>query len=592
VTAPDDRNPLARALDEAADGPEARAFSVSVEAVNTAVRRRRARRAGLTSGLAILVIAVIAGGAYAGVPGWGGTAPLGQGPVFPGPAGTSVAIADWPAQFQRCGKAVSDALPPVGGDVNLAVAGEPSSVATDGTWDASVVLDVPGAPRDSSAVVWGTDLSVVKDGVVVGVQDGTATPDLSLSLDERLGGNALPTSPFPVTTKVSRALVSCSQYPNAQGSPNLAPGTYQLVVTQTLSYATQPVDPAPVDVRASVTTTVTITAPEHPATADPTACGAPVDLIAALANRQSNPAPISLSTGFHPTPGPWYQGYPIMPRLTNDGTAALEGLASQPVVVAVRDGVVVGRAQSSGTRVDLGPIVPGGSHELNDPPLAERCPGVDEPAWGGTGLPAGDYDLWVFVDVSNADKGIYWQAAAGPISWTVSQPRTAPAVDPTTASATTTSAGPSSIATLTQCGAPADDLTTFADAPQAPYTAALNPHSTPYGYANIPASPALTPVPGRTNVHDVVDVADPVVVAIQGGTVVARSVVPNHPDAWTGALTITFPDPPALTRCPGVPIPADGGQGLQGDYVLRLVVSVTVTGTVPGTWLIAGAPRA
>ena len=128
------------------------------------------------------------------------------------------------------------------------------------------------------------------------------------------------------------------------------------------------------------------------------------------------------------------------------------------------------------------------------------------------------------------------------------------------------------------------------DAPGAPYTAALNPHSTPYGYANIPASPVLTPVPGRTVAHDLVHVADPVVVAIQGGTVVARSVVPNHPDTWTGGLAITFPDPPALTRCPGVPAPTDGGTGLQGDYALRLVVDVTVTGAVPGAWLIASAP--
>lgn len=202
--------------------------------------------------------------------------------------------------------------------------------------------------------MWGTDLSVVRNGVVIGVQEGPATPDLSWSLDQRLRSvGDLPTSPFPVTTRVTRTLASCDQYPSGQGSPYLAPGSYTLVVTQTLSYT--------------------------------------------------------------PTP-------------------------------------------------------------------------------------------------------------------------------------------------------------------------------TPYGYTDIPASPVLTPVPGRTVAHDLVDVADPVVVAIQGGTVVARSVVPNHPDAWTGGLTATFPDPPALTRCPGVPAPTDGGPGLPGDYALRLVVDVTVTGAEPGTWLIASAP--
>jgi len=458
VTGPDERNPLARALDEASGGAEARAFTISVEAVRAGARRRRARRTGVTSGLAALVVVAMAGGAYAGLPHLAGAPRVLPGP---GPAPSSQVQADWPAQFLRCGQVVGDALPHLGGDVPVTVTDASSSIPADGPWSASVTVAVPAAPAGSSAVVWGTDLSVVRNGVVIGVQEGPATPDLSGSLAERLGPDGyLVANPFPVTTRVTRTLASCDQYPSGQGSPYLAPGSYTLVVTQTLSYATTvpAVDPALVDVRSSVTTSVTITAPA--AGAGPSGLGA---------------------TGPETTPA-------------RPGTAG---------------------------------------------------PGSTSP---GTATPG--------------------SASSG--------------------SATT--AGPADLAARTGCGAPADDLAALVDAPGAPYTAALNPHPTPYGYANIPASPVLTPTPGRTVAHDLVDVANPVVVAIQGGTVVARSVVPNHPDAWTGGLTITFPDPPALTRCPGVPAPTDGGPGLQGDYALRLVVDVTVTGAEPGTWLIASAP--
>jgi len=438
VTGHDERNPLARALDEVSGGSEARAFTISVEAVRAGARRRRARRTGVTSGLAALVVVAMAGGAYAGLPHRSGAPPAVPGP---GPAPSSQVHPDWPAQFLRCGQVVGDALPHLGGDVPLTVTDASSSIPADGTWSASVTADVPAAPAGSSAVVWGTDLSVVRNGVVIGVQEGPATPDLSWSLDQRLGPDGyLPTSPFPVTTRVTRTLASCDQYPSGQGSPYLAPGSYTLVVTQTLSYATAPgANPTLIDVRSSVTTSVTVTAP--------VAGAGPSDL------------------------------------------------------------------------------------------------GATAPASPGTATPG-----------------------------------------------STSSAGRAELAALTGCGALADGLAAFVGAPGAPYTAALNRHPTPYGYANIPASPVLTSVPGRTVAHDLVDVADPVVVATQRGRVVARSVVPNHPDAWTGGLTITFPDPPALTRCPGVPAPADGGAGLQGDYALRLVVDVTVTRAEPGNWLIASAP--
>jgi hypothetical protein len=188
-------------------------------------------------------------------------------------------------------------------------------------------------------------------------------------------------------------------------------------VTQTVAYAPPGVATTFTDVRSSVLSSLTLTAPEGTA-ADPTACGAPVDGIAALASPTTNPAPLTLSTGFHPTPST-YPFYPLTPAVANDGTTALEGRTSEPMVLAVRDGVVVGRAQASGALSDLGRIAPGGSHAYADPPFAERCPGTPEPAWGGSGLPAGDYQLWVVVHVTlTSPRDVSWDVAAGPIPWT------------------------------------------------------------------------------------------------------------------------------------------------------------------------------
>lgn len=456
MTGHDERNPLARALDEVSEGSEARAFTISVEAVRAGARRRRARRTGVTSGLAALVVVAMAGGAYAGLPHRSGAAPVLPGPE---PAPSSQVQADWPAQFLRCGQVVGDALPHLGGDVPLTVTDASSSIPADAPWSGAVTADVPAAPAGSSAVVWGTDLSVVRNGVVVGVQEGPATPDLSGGLAERLGPDGyLVASPFPVTTRVTRTLASCDQYPSGQGSPYLAPGSYTLVVTQTLSYATTPgANPTLVDVRSSVTTSVTITAPVTGARGDP---GATAQASSA-ATSATSPA-------------------------TSATTAAGPGTATS------------GPASSA--------------------------------------------------------------AAAG-------------------------------LAALTGCGARSDDLAALVDAPGAPYTAALNPHPTPYGYPDLPETPTLMPTPGWSGA--LFTIADPVVVATQGGTVVARSVVaprPRSPTSWAGGTTVTYPDPPALTRCPGVPAPLDGGPGLQGDYELRLVVEVSATGAGPGPWLIASAP--
>ncbi len=259
MTGCDDRNPLARALDELSDSPQAHGFTIPVEAVRAGVRRRRVRRAGVTSALAVLVVGAVAGGAYAGLPGWRGAAPAG--PV-PAPSPRVSTAADRPAQFRRCGQRVGDVLPDIGPPMTISLRDASSSVPADRAWVASVVADVPTAAGDI-AVVWGTDLSVVRNGVVVGVQDGPATPDLSLPLSQRLNDAGLPTSPFPVVTKVGLALASCSQDPGATGTALLAPGTYDLVVTQTLSSTPTPgPDPRLTDARSSVVFRLTVTAPE------------------------------------------------------------------------------------------------------------------------------------------------------------------------------------------------------------------------------------------------------------------------------------------------------------------------------------------
>ncbi len=273
---PDDRNPIAQALDALAADPAAHAFDIPVAAVRASARRRRARRTGVRSGLAALVVVALAGGVSAGLPGWEAAWRSGHNPVHPGPGATGSA-ADWPAQFERCGRSLHDVLPNVGPPMSLTLTGGSSTIAADAVWQATVVADVPAATGES-AVVWGTDLTVVRDGVVVGVQGGPATPDLSLGLKDRLGDGALLVNPLPVSTRATHTLVSCAQYPTGQGSSELAPGTYELVVTQTLSYTATPgVDPPMTDVRSSVASTLTITAPAGdgsaasatPATAQP-----------------------------------------------------------------------------------------------------------------------------------------------------------------------------------------------------------------------------------------------------------------------------------------------------------------------------------
>lgn len=402
MTVPDDRNPLARALDDLAGDPAVRAFDIPVEAVRASARRRRARRTGVRSGLAVLVVAALAGGTYAGLPGWGETWRSGHGPVRPGPAGTSSA-ADWPAQFERCGRSLRDVLPNVGPPMSLTLTGGSSTIAADAVWQATVVADVPTATGDS-AVVWGTDLTVLRDGVVVGVQGGPATPDLSLSLKDRLGDGGLLINPLPVSTRATHTLVSCDQYPSGQGSSELAPGTYELVVTQTLSYTATPgVDPPMTDVRSSVASTLTITAPAGDgaaasatsATAQPqlARCGKPVDQ--ALPDTGDLTLAVSDATGSVPADGTWLG----MVTATLPAAPDAQGWTWGTDLSLVRDGVVVGVQATGGAPADLAAAA--ATTRFATSPFPQGGAGASAfLACDGPTVPPGTYDLVVTETVA------------------------------------------------------------------------------------------------------------------------------------------------------------------------------------------------
>lgn len=395
MTAPDDRNPLARALDDASRSPLARGYTVPVAAVRAAARRRRARRTGGLAAIAVVVVGGVAGGTVAGLSLWQGGTPV---PPGPGATGPVAATADWPAQFGRCGQPADAVLPNLGEPMALSLRDARASVPADGAWTAAVTADLaanlPRAEGGLVAVVWATDLSVVSDGVVVGVQDGPTAPDLSQSLEDRLGGAGLPNSPFPVTTDVTLALASCDPYPSGAGSPDLPPGRYDLVVTQTISYAPAGAytDAAAVgtltDARVSTRTTLEVTAPTATEAPDPTACGASADGLATLADPQANPSAFPLDGR---ATGKAVVGLPLpMAFSVPAGAADVLGgglVLSRVQAVLTQDEVVVGtaeRADQGGVSISFG--------------VPQDCR-ADHPAGIGAPLAAGSYQVWVVLDV-------------------------------------------------------------------------------------------------------------------------------------------------------------------------------------------------
>ena len=212
-------NPLSHALDDAANGPEARAYTVPVATVRRLARRRRAWRTTCTAALALVLVVGGGGAVQAAI-----TALRDTGHASSG--------GDWPAQFGRCGQAADGLLPDTG-----AASVQVSTVVTvsgEATVLVSTVVDLPDDPG-AQGWVYGTDLSVVQDGVVVGVQEGAQVPDVADAVSYDAGATYRPAS-FPQSVVVRAALVSCEQYPSGTGQTTLATGSYTLVVTPTVGY--------------------------------------------------------------------------------------------------------------------------------------------------------------------------------------------------------------------------------------------------------------------------------------------------------------------------------------------------------------------
>ena len=177
-------------------------------------------------------------------------------------------------------------------------------------WTATVTA----SSTDPTAQGWvyGTDLTLVRDGVVVAVQDG---PQVPLPQDVAAWTGDYAVMPLPLDSEVSLGLASCDQYLHGNGSPDVAPGTYDLFVSQTLGL--QPDRGTLAGGWGVAVTTVTVVADGEAAPPEPTACGAPTAGLEALASQESNPAPLSLEVLPTVVDGP--DGYELVVRATNTG---------------------------------------------------------------------------------------------------------------------------------------------------------------------------------------------------------------------------------------------------------------------------------
>lgn len=406
---PDDRNPLARALEEVSTGPEARAFSIPVEAVRARSLNRRAWR---VAGVGALVLALVGGGAGIALASMYRTSPPVAGPTGTATDGPS---ADRPGQFARCGQPAGDVLPDLGEPMALTLVEPSASVPADRAWTATVQADtLATADPDVRVVVWATDLSVVSNGVVVGVQDGPTAPDLSEPFDERLADRGMPLASFPVSTDVVLALASCDPHPTGEGSPDLGPGTYDLVVTQTISFAHAGDAPEFTDARVSTRTTVTVTAPVHAAaTQQPqqpqlARCGLPADEV--LPDLGALTLQLDDATAEVPADGTW------LGRLTATlpGAPDASGWTWGTDLTLLRDGRVVAVQSLAGAPTDLAAAAATVSMPASPFPLVTY--GVSgfsscDPA-GGDVAP-GTYDLVVTETVAaEGDDGTRTDARA------------------------------------------------------------------------------------------------------------------------------------------------------------------------------------
>ena len=171
---------------------------------------------------------------------------------------------DWPGQFTRCGEQVADVVAtdaPEVVRVDVSMLDNATEVGVHEEWTAAVTA----SSTDPTAQGWiyGTDLTLARDGVVVAVQDGPQVPQPQ-DVAQWPGDYAV--APLPQWSDVSLGLASCDQYLHADGSPEVAPGTYDLLVSQTLGLQSEN---GTVGGWGVAVTTVTVVADDDPAPPEP-----------------------------------------------------------------------------------------------------------------------------------------------------------------------------------------------------------------------------------------------------------------------------------------------------------------------------------
>ncbi|MGN8247367.1 hypothetical protein ACTHAM_001542 [Cellulomonas soli] len=177
------------------------------------------------------------------------------------------ASGDWPGQFLRCGTAVED-LPADTGPVRLALDDAPTTLAPGDAWTATATATVTSGDE---AWVVGTDVSFVQGGVVVAVQDGPQVlqPSDALTTGPEVDPDGVRTDPV---TPLSVQPLTCDEYLHGDEQHPLEPGTYDVVVTQTLGVqdATGTATVARASARTTLEVTTSASATSTPQASSPT----------------------------------------------------------------------------------------------------------------------------------------------------------------------------------------------------------------------------------------------------------------------------------------------------------------------------------
>ncbi len=399
-----DDNPLRDAV-RAAEA-EAGSYEVPVDRVRVRVRRRRARRwavAGVgTLAAAALVVAV--------VPRLAPDDTAADGPPVDGLCGQEVralGVDDTRnPRLEARPRIESAALSPTAAAL---------VVATDG--EQGALVDLPGPPV---GWVYGATIAVVRDGVVVALQDGPGAPDTS---DAAAMAADFGAQPFPLVTTPTADLRTCAGRP-------LPAGEYQVVTTQTIGWTTS--GGGHEVVRAtSLPVAAVFGADGVPSGPQPLTCGASEQGLRALADPRTNPSPYVLSRGAEPAPDA--DGMVAGVRVTNDGPEAARATTSHPLTYLVRDGVIVAGPHSSESGPVDASLAAGASKEFAARFTLTGCAEGDDPAGGGDRLPPGEYQRYVVMTFTptpvqaQSDTGVSvpqddaddWQAAGGPWPTTI-----------------------------------------------------------------------------------------------------------------------------------------------------------------------------